>query len=613
MLTGLMTIVQVLTGCGATPESAGPGNESSSSSSSSSSASSSSSSTSSSTSSASSSSGGIEAPLVYAVNLGGPAIAAGSLAYGADRFASGGTPHSVSDPIGGTSAEVLYQSERYGSYSVDIPLTDAIYDVRLSFAELYHGAADARLFSLSVEGQAVLSDFDLFSEAGQFEAYDIELRGIRVSDGFLTVQLESLVDNATLAGIAVFSDAGQLQEPPLPEPLPVTGENPGADCSIAPLPAAASLPSLDGLPDPFLALDGSRLTDKSQWRCRRQEILQQAYTYIYGEKPPKPERVTGTVSSSTIAVTVEHEGRSIAFDVSVSLPSGAGPFPAMIGYGGGFFGTGIPAEMQSVLNANGIATIQYDPYTLGAENGGPNAAGEGLFYDLYGSGHPAGLLTAWGYGVSRIIDVLELNPELIDPTHIGVTGCSRFGKGPFIASAFDARIALAIPVESGIGGVPSLKMVPVTDPSGEQPSHALNYQKWLSPSAFSYFTNRLAQLPVDTHETIGLIAPRGLLIIDNPPLGGNANLDANAAYGAALAGREIYSALGYGDNLGYVGAAGGHCQWRAEYTAPMTAAVRRFLKDDASARLGTITTAGTRTDMSPWITWPTPTLSGSLD
>ena len=32
---------------------------------------------------------------------------------------------------------------------------------------------------------------------------------------------------------------------------------------------------------------------------------------------------------------------------------------------------------------------------------------------------------------------------------MGVTGCSRFGKGAFVIGAFDQRIALTMPIESG--------------------------------------------------------------------------------------------------------------------------------------------------------------------
>ena len=55
--------------------------------------------------------------------------------------------------------------------------------------------------------------------------------------------------------------------------------------------------------------------------------------------------------------------------------------------------------------------------------------------------------------LSRIIDALEATPAVkIDPKRVAVTGCSRNGKGAFVAGAFEPRIALTIPQESGSGG-----------------------------------------------------------------------------------------------------------------------------------------------------------------
>ena len=65
-------------------------------------------------------------------------------------------------------------------------------------------------------------------------------------------------------------------------------ENTGADCVVPALPEPAGLPKQDKLPDPFRKLDGTRISTRSEWRCRRQEIAEQAEKYIYGQKPPKP-------------------------------------------------------------------------------------------------------------------------------------------------------------------------------------------------------------------------------------------------------------------------------------------------------------------------------------
>jgi hypothetical protein len=39
----------------------------------------------------------------------------------------------------------------------------------------------------------------------------------------------------------------------------------------------------------------------------------------------------------------------------------------------------------------------------------------------------------------------------INPLRVGVTGCSRNGKGSMVAGAFEDRLALAIPQEGGQG------------------------------------------------------------------------------------------------------------------------------------------------------------------
>ena len=61
---------------------------------------------------------------------------------------------------------------------------------------------------------------------------------------------------------------------------------------MAALPASNALPTQNLLPDPFLKLDGTRMTTKAEWTCRREEIKKEAERYIYGEKPSKPEVVT---------------------------------------------------------------------------------------------------------------------------------------------------------------------------------------------------------------------------------------------------------------------------------------------------------------------------------
>lgn len=386
-------------------------------------------------------------------------------------------------------------------------------------------------------------------------------------------------------------------------------ENPGQSCDVGPMPGIDSLTEDDKLPDPFMKMDGTRMTDKSEWVCRREEILRQAFEFIYGEKPIPPEgTVTGTVSNSSISVDVS-EGGGTQFSVNISLPnSGQAPYPAVIGFGGvGFSGE---------LGSRGIATISFSAYTLGAENGGSGPK-EGGFYDVYGSDHPAGLLVAWAWGISRIIDVLEQDPSVIDPTKLAVTGCSRFGKGAFVAGVLDNRMALTVPVESGVGGVPALRLIGQLDSSGEWPYHSISYQRWYSAENLGQFAtannaggDTTSRLPVDMHEMIGLVAPRGLYIVDNPSTN-YAGLNRNSSWVTANVGAKIYEALGVGDNITYQGASGGHCQWRDDYTAPLVANIEKFLLGN-DTQTGGLEAGFQGPNPDEHYDWDVPTLGGEL-
>src|SRR5262245_19049426 len=108
--------------------------------------------------------------------------------------------------------------------------------------------------------------------------------------------------------------------------------------SEAPLTALADLCPIAELPDPFLSLDGTRITSADQWACRRAEIAAQAKTYELGPKPGKPQSVTATFADGTINVTVSEGGRTITFPATITLPpasaAATAPYPAMIGMGG---------------------------------------------------------------------------------------------------------------------------------------------------------------------------------------------------------------------------------------------------------------------------------------
>ena len=379
-----------------------------------------------------------------------------------------------------------------------------------------------------------------------------------------------------------------------------TVEDEGADCPVPALPDAGTLPTNAKLPDPFKRIDGSRIATKSDWRCRRAEVKKLAEKFVYGEKPAKPQSVTGTVSGTGVTVNVTHNGRSASFSARVELPSGTGPFPAVVVLGG--FGADTAA-----IKASGAAVISYDPYAVGRE-GTPRTNKQGAFYSVYGASSSTGLLMAWAWGVSRIIDVVaQSDGRILKADAMGVTGCSRFGKGAFVVGAFDQRIALTMPIESGSAGVPIFRGIP--GEGAQSLSSAYGEQPWLG-DAFGTFTGSPNRLPVDTHEMVAMVAPRGLFIMDNPHI---ANLGPRSASVAALGGAEVYKALGAGSNITYWSDIqdGSHCANRAEWRVPLQQHIAKYLLRTGNEPGAIRISSRALGRLSDWSDWQTPVLGDS--
>lgn len=398
-----------------------------------------------------------------------------------------------------------------------------------------------------------------------------------------------------LAAAAAVTDVPRAT-PAHAAPFAAAVENEGAGCAVPSLPDAGSLPTTARLPDPFKRLDGTRIASRADWRCQRELTRRLAERFVYGEKPGRPT-VSGTVTRTGITVTTSHQGRSSSFTAKVDLPSGTGPFPAVIVYGG--FGAD-----TATIKASGAAVISYDPYAVGKEGTG-RASKQGAFYSLYGSSSSTGLLMAWAWGVSRIIDVVEQSGgTILKADATGVTGCSRFGKGAFVAGAFDQRIALTMPVESGSAGVPIFRGIP--GEGAQSLSSAYGEQPWLG-DAFGSFTGSPDRLPLDTHQVVGLVAPRGLLIMDNPHI---PNLGPRSASVAALGGAEVYKALGAGANLTYWSDVqdGSHCANRSEWRTPLQQNIQKFLVGTSSAAGTMRISSRAAGNLGQWRDWQTPTL-----
>jgi hypothetical protein len=374
-------------------------------------------------------------------------------------------------------------------------------------------------------------------------------------------------------------------------------------CSGAAYTPSFQLPAISGLPDPFQTIDGTRIAQQSDWACRRQEIGAQAQQFELGPEPGPPDMVTGSFDGQNITVTVTQGGKTISFPAAVTLPTtGTAPYPAMIGIGGVSIG---PAQ----LAAMGVATIIFPNDMIAAQNDG-SSRGQGAFYQLYGDLHPAGAMIAWAWGVSRLIDAIEQTPDAqIDPTRLGVTGCSRNGKGALIVGAFEDRIALTIPQESGSGGSASWRVSDVQLAGGQMVqtlSEIVQENVWFRVS-FSQFAADSNRLPFDHHMIEGMVAPRALLVIENTS---QEWLGALSTFTNSMAGHLIWEGLQIPDHMGYSQIGDHmHCQWNGSQQPEVTAYVQRFLLGDDTQDTNVLKSDGGFTfDTATWAPWDVPAL-----
>lgn len=123
--------------------------------------------------------------------------------------------------LGGDAApQAVYQTNRYGtnfSYVVPNLAPGAAYRVRLHFAEFFWDEPGRRVFNVAINGQQVLSEYDIFMEAGDgFEVANFEEFVVAADAmGKLTIQFTAITDNAQINGIEIAAGNWQLTSPPL--------------------------------------------------------------------------------------------------------------------------------------------------------------------------------------------------------------------------------------------------------------------------------------------------------------------------------------------------------------------------------------------------------------
>jgi hypothetical protein len=295
---------------------------------------------------------------------------------------------------------------------------------------------------------------------------------------------------------------------------------------------------------------------------------------------------------------------------------GDGPFPALIPMTFFSFGSAgnygsLPA---SVFASRPIATVDFVHNNVSLFGSGNHS--NDPFYRLYpelcagtcnGNVSNSGQYAAWSWGVSRLIDGIEIatrqdfNPLPIDMNHLAVTGCSYAGKMALFAGALDERIALTIPQESGGGGAPAWRITHEIEAYGASEDIQRTDYNWFAGQMRQFSGDNGYKLPTDHHELMALVAPRGLLATGNTDFYWLSN---RANYITARATQEVYNTLGIGDRFGfYIDGRHGHCATLPEEAPAIAAFVDKFLLGDSTVNTDVEVNPYPALDYSRWTAW----------
>lgn len=334
-------------------------------------------------------------------------------------------------------------------------------------------------------------------------------------------------------------------------------------CTI--LPASAYEPIYDEdevpdytLPDPLVFEDGTPVKTPADWEKRRAELLELFRTHVYGRTPiGRPEAMKIARLNKVddfLGGKAKLEEYRLLFDGTPDgphldlllikpreTPEKGHPTVLALNFSGNHSihpseaialnqswmrmsssdeKEGIVIDHRATEKARGIKSSRWPVEKI-------IDAGVALATFYYGdvdpdfhdefengihslSGVPAedewGSIGAWAWGASRAMDFLETDPE-IEHERVAVMGHSRLGKTALWAGAQDERFALVISNNSGCGGAALSRRR-----FGERVSRINDsFPHWFCRNFRKYNENE-ADLPVDQHELIALIAPRRVCI-----------------------------------------------------------------------------------------------------
>lgn len=317
------------------------------------------------------------------------------------------------------------------------------------------------------------------------------------------------------------------------------------------------------LPDLMRSTSGKRVTDTADWAGRRVELLRLFAENVYGKTPAQAIRLrfqTTSVDESARNGLATRKQVSIFFadypklppiEVLLYIPKGASkPVPVLMGLN--FCGNhcvttepDISLSTRWVSNARSVDTVgevsvnnkatekargmqerrwpvdtilkrgyalatayygDIEPdHPKGWQTGIRSVLGDSTRYGS-SQANEWGAIGAWAWGMSRIMDYLQTDPA-IDGKRVVLIGHSRIGKAALWAGAQDERFAAVISNESGEGGAALSRR------NYGETVERLNtsFPHWFT-GRYKIYNGHAADLPVDQHQLLALVAPRPLYV-----------------------------------------------------------------------------------------------------
>ena len=123
--------------------------------------------------------------------------------WAADYGSPRGYSYVVNSAIANTPAQGLYQAVRWNNHVMDyaFPVPAGTRTVTLKFSETYFDSPRQRVFDVSINGQKVLTNFDIVAEAGRNTAID---KTFQVqSSGYIDINMVSSIDDPVISAIEV--------------------------------------------------------------------------------------------------------------------------------------------------------------------------------------------------------------------------------------------------------------------------------------------------------------------------------------------------------------------------------------------------------------------------